>query len=98
MVSVFIDQPFTSLASVATFHFISSCAPFGARSRAFFTAGSTLSKSERLSRPVARCLIFSKNWSFLVCGGLHLPCFFSVGEGFTAREGIDPALWASVPY
>ena len=49
MVSVFIDQPFTTRASVGTFHAMSCWASFGAFSSAFLTAGSSLSKSRALA-------------------------------------------------
>jgi hypothetical protein len=46
IVSVFIDQPFATLARVGTFHAINFCASAGALSSACFTVGSALSRSK----------------------------------------------------
>src|SRR5258708_39365750 len=89
MVSVFIDQPFTTLASVATFHFISSCAPFGARSRAFFTAGSTLLEAEVFPCSLPVRFFFAIIGFSLLWGGGQLIGFFGVGEYFLAGAGFS---------
>ena len=57
---MFIDQPFVTLASVGTFHFINACASAGTVSKAFCTSGSSFVMSKLFGGPIApkthRCL------------------------------------------
>src|SRR3977135_1855673 len=82
------DHPFATRASVDTFHAMSWCAASGALSRAFFTMGSSLSKSRLLPGSMPIRFLCAMIGSSVMCG-VQLQEFGRVGKVFGCRHGID---------